>query len=111
MRMSMILLLAAVAYTFVGVGVAVADSKGRGKTDSIVTCLANGGYFVLASGVPASINPDECPGFHQSECSPCIRSLEKQGCKILDVVVTEPADSTAGGPGPRATFLLSCEKP
>ncbi len=111
MRTFMILLLTAITYTFVGVGVAIADPKRTAKTDSIVTCLANGDYRVLASGVPASVNPDECPGFLQSECSPCIRSLEKQGCKILDVIVTEPAGGTPGGPGPRATFLLSCEKP
>jgi hypothetical protein len=93
----------------IGGGAAADDDsiKSQQKPDSIVSCFPNGKYRVNASSVPASINSNECAGFLQSECSPCIRSLEKQGCKVLDAVVTvtEVSDS------PLSTFLLSCKRP
>jgi len=92
-----------------GIGVAVADDdskKKRENPDSIVTCFPNGEYRVSAASVPDSINSDQCPGFLASACSPCIRSLEKQGCKVLDVIV-----SVVEGSDPQATYSLSCKKP
>ena len=63
-------------------------------------------------------------------CFSCVRSLEKQGCKVLDVVITNFPPASGGGVGipnpplasdlpdfpvgivdPRASFVLSCAKP
>ena len=115
-------------YALMGVGVATADdddSRKRGqKPDSIITCQGdsegNSVYLVRFRGAPASVDMDQCSTFPGPirECSPCIRSMEKQGCKVIDVIVTNGSTaSQAGGPvavrpeDPRATFLLSCEKP
>jgi hypothetical protein len=101
------LFLAVAVYFLMGIGGAAADSEnGHPNPDSVVSCFPNGKYRVIASSVPTSINSNECPGFLQSECSPCIRSLEKQGCKVLDAIVTDD-----DGSDPNATFLLSCKKP
>ncbi len=120
MRKLATIFLAVAVYALMGIGVAAADDddgKRQQKPDSIVSCQAElvltplglqGGHIVLASGVPASVeNLDQCLSLvdEKSECSDCIRSLEKQGCKIVDVTV----NGTLGLP--RTTFLLSCEKP
>ncbi len=101
------------------VAAAHADGKRQQKPDSIVTCHGNfsGGYEVLNVTVPIPVNLDACT-FH-GPCSPCVRSLEEQGCKVLDATVSSfpPASPGAIGPSggaglePRASFLLSCEKP
>ncbi len=108
-----------------GLGVATADPDDSGKRqqkpDTIVTCEGSsslGAYVVIAGTAPGSVNEEtrsHCVSF-SSECSPCIRALENQGCKVVDVVVSNGAPPETGGPvavnrDPRATFLLSCEKP
>ena len=111
MRTFMILFLTAVTYTFMGFDEAIADPKGKPKTDSIVHCLGDTfgpDYLVDSRTVPASVNLDQC--VRAGACSPCIRSLEKQHCKVVDVIVAElvavPDDHRLG-----VTFLLSCAKP
>ncbi len=110
MRKLATLFLAVAVYVLVGIGGATADDddskKKQQKPDSLVTCFPNGEYRVSASSVPDSINSDGCPGFLQSACAPCIRSLEKQGCKVLDMIVT-----VVEGADPQATYSLSCKKP
>ncbi len=121
MRKLATLFLAAAVYVLMSIGGAAAaddDSRKRQqKPDSIVTCEAalvptprgpQGGSIVLTRGVPASVeNLDQWLALadENSECSACIRSLEKQGCKIVDVTVNGALNL------PRTTFLLSCEKP
>ncbi len=110
MRAFMILFLTAVTYTFMGFDEAIADPKGKPKPDSIVHCLGDTfgpDYLVDSRTVPASVkNLDQC--VRGGACSPCIRSLEKQHCKVVDVIVAElvPDDNRLG-----ATFLRSCAKP
>ena len=109
MRTFMILLLTAITYTFMGFDEAIADPKGKQKPDSIVHCLGDifgPDYLVASRTVPASVNLDQCVRREDGGCSPCIRSLEEQHCKVVDVIVAEPV-----GHGLPATFLLSCAKP
>ena len=125
MRKDRILMALVMFCALIGIAAAVhADGK-RGKRhepkpDSIVTCLGLSeglnSYLAVWVTVPIPVNLDACT-FPHNTCSPCIRSLEEQGCKVLDATVATfpPAsDGAAGGtpPGsagqPRASFLLSC---
>ena len=117
MRKLATLFLAVAVYALMGIGVATADDddsdsrKRKQKPDSIVHCAGatfGPDYLAVSRTVPASVNLDQCvvgPG----DCSPCIRSLEKQGCEVVDVIVAE----LVGDDNPLlgTTFLLSCAKP
>ncbi len=115
MRTFMILFLTAVTYTFMGFDEAIADPKGKPKPDSIVHCLGDTfgpDYLVDSRTVPASVNLDQCVGPGPGNCSPCIRSLEKQDCKVVDLTVTQVTPVPTGGfIEPGAIFVLSCAKP
>ncbi len=121
-------ILMAIVMSFALMGIVVAahaDGKRQQKPDSIVLCRTalnpSQVYFVAARTAPASVNLDQCS--QPSDCSPCVRSLENQGCKIVDVVTDFPDHlplagasylgrrRTAGFGTQTATFLLSCEKP
>ncbi len=130
------LCLAVAVCALVGIGAAAADdgdSRKRWKRpDSIVTCQGStGGYRPINVTTPSAVKLDECT-FDEPVCSACVRSLEKQGCKVLDVVITnfppasggggipnpQPANGGGGIPefpvgitDPRASFVLSCERP
>ncbi len=126
----------------VGIGAAAADddeSRGRQQSpDSIVTCQGSaGGYVPINVTTSTEFNLVDCTfGFERSAdpvipgCFSCVRSLEKQGCKVLDVVITNFPPAIGGGGGipqpplasdlpdfpvgivdPRASFVLSCAKP
>ncbi len=95
-----------------GIGVAAADDdskKRQRKPNSIVTCVAVGPFYGVGSRTaPASVNLDQCSGpvAPEIDCSPCIRSLENQGCKVVEAITNfEPQGSL------RVNFLLSCAKP
>ena len=114
MRKIATLFLAVAIYVLMGIGgAAAADDKSKKmqKPDSIVTCQAGfPAYEVAHRTAPASVNLDQCivPSTQSApECAPCIRSLENQGCKVVDVIVTH----FVGEGESRASFLLSCEKP
>ncbi len=126
----------------VGIGAAAADdddSRRRQQSpDSIVTCQGSaGGYVPINVTTSTELNLVDCTlSFDRSAdpvipgCSSCVRSLEKQGCKVLDVVITNFPPAIGGGGGipqpslasdlpdfpvgiadPRASFVLSCAKP
>ena len=120
------LFLAVAVYALLGIGVAAADDDSRKrqqKPESIVTCRGSAGDFdVINRTTPSSIALDECSAGRddplvRDPCAPCIRSLENQGCMVVDVIVTNGATAPPVRPGdvspedPRATFLLSCAKP
>ena len=73
-----------VALCFVLIGTVAAGIPHEPKPDSVVVCVGDGGMGVVAATVPLSINRSECSSFEQS-CSPCIRSLESQGCEVIDL--------------------------
>jgi hypothetical protein len=109
-------ILMAVALCFVLLGT-VAAGRGRGhgnepKPDSVVGCFVAGGqYHVSALTVPEAIDDSSCTPFSGNQCSPCIRSLENQGCEVVQPVST--TDAAVPGEGLRqfSTFVLSCEQP
>jgi hypothetical protein len=70
--------------------------------ESIVTCGAGNGETIAMQSVYGAINVEQCKSF-ENTCAPCISSLEGQGCKIVDVVVTHVDFHTT------ATYLLSCD--
>ncbi len=106
MRTLAILFLAVAVYALTGVGGAAADddSKKRQQTpESIVICGDQGIVWLpgleqevpvpiprATLGVetittPESIALERCD--RGAPCAPCIRSLENQGCKVLDLIV------------------------
>ena len=116
-KIAVILLTLLTVVLFVSLGISTAKSSSKNRNpESIVTCqVVPGDYLVLARTAPVSINLNGCSTYPaEDECAPCIRSLESQGCRVVDVVVTNygpsTQDGTIGAP-PRATFLLSCERP
>ena len=136
------LFLAVAVYVLVGIAGAAADDdesrKRQQSPDSIVTCQGSaGGYVPINVTTSTELNLVHCTSsFDRSAdpvipgCFSCVRSLEKQGCKVLDVVITNFPPASGGGGGipnsslasdlpdfpvgivdPRASFVLSCAKP
>ena len=129
-------------YALMGVGVAAADGddsrKRQQSPESIVICgdqgilwqtlrplpgleqdvpvpIPRATHGVETITTPESIALERCN--RGASCAPCIRSLENQGCTVLDLIVN------AGGSVPgtvrtpvlsvssNAVFVLSCEEP
>ena len=117
MRKLATLFLAVAVYALMGDGVAAADGDNSRKRqqeresrqqtpESIVICGGQGvirrqlpndlppigaALGVEAITTPESITLERCN--RAAPCAPCIRSLENQGCKVLDLIVN------AGGGG------------
>ena len=93
-------------------------ASGRGhrsepKPDSIVACSAGGKFVVSGTTYPPSIDPsidqNECERFGETpNCSICIRSLERQGCEVIDIDVFNFAENPGNY---EAVFVLSCDRP
>lgn len=126
MRKFATLFLVVAVYALMGISAAAADNasgNGQQNPDSIVTCSGEAGDFVVINRTtPTFLALDECSAGREDPlvrdpCAPCIRSLENQGCMVVDVIVTNGATAPPVRPGdvspedPRATFLLSCAKP
>jgi len=83
--------------------------------ESIVTCASGNGDDILTADVAASLNMEHCTPFKDT-CAPCVTSLENQGCKFIDVVVTHLVVPFAASPEvilgraiSSASYLLSCD--
>jgi hypothetical protein len=107
-----------VALCFVLIGTVAAGIPHEPKPDSVVTCY--GGPFgesidVSNSTVPASIDTTECLPAPGIWCSPCIRSLENQGCEVVDLFTEYIPQPWSSEPlrtmWQSVTFQLSCESP
>jgi len=82
MKKIVISLLAVLAFSWAS-GVAADQSP-----ESIVSCSSTGIYGVAARSIAEGINAEQCyPPGSPIDCATCIRSLEAQGCKVVDVVV------------------------
>lgn len=55
--------------------------------ESRVACSAGNGDIILFADISVSLNMEKCTPFEDT-CAPCISSLENQGCKFIDVIVT-----------------------
>ena len=86
----------------------------RQSPESIVTCGAGNGEVILSADVAAPLNMGNCTPFEDT-CAPCVTSLENQGCKFIDVVVTHLVEPfylegvTLGRTKSNASYLLSCD--
>ncbi len=101
-----------VALCFVLIGTVAARIPHDPKPDSVVGCfIAGGPYGVFALTVPESIDESSCTPGSGDPCSPCIRSLENQGCEVVEPVRTTDAAVPGEGLFQFSTFVLSCEKP
>jgi hypothetical protein len=107
-----------VVVAFCWISVVSADNKPVEESpESIATCVANSGngpYQLQTRSFPETINGEQCrtwePDREPDPCAPCIISLEEQGCKIIDVVVTQVVGSENYEKilAP-VTYLLSCD--
>lgn len=101
-------------FALLGANAIEAHEKYKPQPESIVTCVRGDDYVVLSRSVPVSINLEQCltrgspPDEDYSSCAPCIRSLERQGCKSIDVTVFP---TQLNNWDHLITYLLSCEKP
>ena len=88
--------------------------KKHQSPESIVTCAAGNGDVIKIADVSVPLNMGLCEPFVDT-CAPCITSLETQGCKFIDVVVThlvEPfyfEEVILGSTKSNASYLLSCD--
>lgn len=74
--------------------------------ESNVTCgSGNGEQPVIFTDISVSLNMEQCTPIEDT-CAPCISSLENQGCKFIDVILTHPADLVIPS---IASYLLSCD--
>jgi hypothetical protein len=108
-----ILMVVAICFVLMGT---VAAGRGRWsepKPDSIVACVGAVKFVVSGTTFPPSIDPaideNECEWFAATgdNCSICIRSLEQQGCEVLDI---DAINFTSPGKY-EAVFVLSCDQP
>ncbi len=115
-----ILMIVALCFVLIGTVAAGIPHDQRHGPNSIVTCEGDDGdYFVANRSTPRFFGLTECSAgredpFVRDRCARCIRSLEREGCEVGDVVVTNGGSTATGAGGasrPRATFLLSCGKP
>jgi len=114
MKMFVNVILVVLAFSWIS-GVSADSRLKKQSPESIVTCgIAGGSYLVLSHSVHQSINTGQCktwtPDVAPDPCSPCISSLENQGCKIIDVVMGNRLIGE-GESDTLATYFLSCSKP
>ena len=106
-----ILMVVAICFVLLGTVAAGRGRRSEPKPDSMVACVVVGGqYAVTGLTVPESIDESSCTPFMEERCSPCIRSLENQGCEVVEpqsVVLT----ATDTGLFQGSVFVLSCEQP
>ena len=112
MKMIINVVLVVLAFTWASGGYAGNWSK-KQSPESIVTCSSlDYTYLVLHRSVSSSINLDACAV--ESQCNPCIESLENQGCKIIDLKLDHllrDVGDEADWPQAFASYSLSCKKP
>lgn len=103
MKKIIILILAALAFSWTPV------VSAEQSPESVVTCASAGDHRVVCKSISEAINDEQCKTHHTGGpdlCSPCISSLENQGCKMVDVVVENVAVGET-----LLTYLLSCVTP
>jgi len=109
MKNIIISLLAVLAFSWAS-GVAADQSP-----ESIVSCIGEKPFMVLYRSIAEPINGEQCRTWDiiqpPDPCAPCITSLEGQGCKVIDVVVTNIKGEAGENFSVAATYMMSCVKP
>jgi hypothetical protein len=109
MKLVMNLLIVTLAFAWI-TGVSADKGMKQQSAESFMTCANGNGDGIKAISLPSNINADQCPPFGDISCADCIISLESQGCKLINVVVTHLMNPELGTV-PGTTYLLSCTKP
>ena len=102
MKKLVIAILVVIAFSWVSV-VSAENRRGEESPESIVTFSGGGGETISTISVPGTINVVQC-GYWEGMPASCIMSLEDQGCKVVDVIVTHYEDYLT-----MTTYLLSCD--
>jgi len=96
-------------------GVSADKGSGKHSPESIVSCLGAHTFVVLYRSIAEPINGEQCRTWDiiqpPDPCAPCITSLENQGCKVIDVVVTNIKGEAGENYNVAATYMMSCVKP
>ena len=103
-----------VALCFVLIGTVAAGIPHDPKPDSVVACFVDRGqYQVYALTIPESVDKSSCTPLSDISCSPCIRSLENQGCEVVQPVQHQLEAEPTIVPSifQFSTFVLSCAQP
>jgi len=110
MKMIMNIILVVLAFSWISG--ASADNRAKKQSpESFVMCGSGNGGGISERSLPETINGESCVPYGDSYCAACIISLENQGCKIVDVVVTHFRNEGNGVIVPGTSYLLSCVKP
>jgi len=91
-------------FAFFAISGACADQS----PESIVSCPHNG-WIVGGYTAPAAINGEMCT-WGEDKCASCIRSLEDQGCKVIDVDYQTHRFDKEYDDLLVVTYLLSCDR-
>jgi hypothetical protein len=108
--MKKIIIMLLVLSVFSWISVVSADNfPAKESPESMLTCHGGG---ISSHSVPGNINTEQCIPYGDSHCALCITSLEGQGCKIVDVVLTHVPVEGGGEVviWPMATYFLSCNE-
>lgn len=109
MKVFINLILIVLAFTWVS-GVYADKGVKKQSPESFIMCGSGNGAGISERSLPETINGERCVPYGDSYCAACIISLENQGCKIVDVVVTHFRDE-GSIVVPGTSYLLSCVRP
>jgi len=105
MKSIMIALLIIFSFSLISV-VSAGNKPSKESPESFVDCV---NFDIASRSTPEFVNLDQCPYFQsQSSCASCIISLEKQGCKVVDYIVSHPVNPD-GDVSTKITYMLSCD--
>jgi hypothetical protein len=103
-------ILMTVALCFVLIGTVAAGIPHEPRPDSVVSCVVEGGqYQVTGLTAPEFIDESSCTPFSEERCSPCIQSLENQGCEVVELQSVVLTFIDGFGLFQGSVFSLSCE--
>jgi len=101
MKSIMIALLIIFSFSWFSV-VSAGNKPSKESPESFVDCVQN---YIYNDSTPEFVNLDHCEESQVlNNCASCIISLEKQGCKVVDYIVSQPENSAT-----RVTYMLSCD--
>ncbi len=101
-----ILMVVAICFVLLGTVAAGRGRRSEPMPDSVLTC--GGGFGPISPNaitVPVAIDTSGC---QTNNCSQCLRSLENQGCEIIEFEVFKALDDVILT---SIVFVLSCERP
>jgi hypothetical protein len=92
-------------------GLTAGGNEPKPSPESMVICGSGNGTGISGISVPETINVERCELFEDGNCAACLISIEQQGCKIVDVILTHFWREEYGVTVPGTSYLLSCVKP